>query len=389
MRRIKNIDKLTKEGLIISLLKSESSDAKRNCMKRFNNNTDDDDTYDDKTRGKISDIRMTLSALANTVIDNDRKKIRKKLYEIEKKENLSDKEKEKIYDDLLELVKALDQKEEYKDHDRDDLDYYGIRDIENLFDNVNDNDDDYYKPILVEGSFNNNYKYYESRGDNDKKLSVKQYLYKIIPYLSDLINDHKTNENSSNEWRIQINMHVNFVSSNDTRETSAIFVWSDNEEIRLGNETDDIVKGLLNSFLNNYQKEEIILRNGRGFVFESIDLLSYHIHKTSLKRGKLCMKSPEWVVNKRTTINPKNIGNKFFQYSITVALHHQDIKNHPERITNIGPHVGLYNWEGIEFPAGLKDCKRFERNNKATALNILLAPHNEKTINKSRVQIKI
>ena len=24
-----------------------------------------------------------------------------------------------------------------------------------------------------------------------KKLSVKQYLYKIMPYLSDLINDHK------------------------------------------------------------------------------------------------------------------------------------------------------------------------------------------------------
>ena len=35
-------------------------------------------------------------------------------------------------------------------------------------------------------------------------------------------------------------------------------VWSNNEEIRLGNETDDIIKRLLNSFLNNYQKEEII-----------------------------------------------------------------------------------------------------------------------------------
>ena len=96
-----------------------------------------------------------------------------------------------------------------------------------------------------------------------------------MPYLSDLIYNHKTNENSSNEWSIQINMHVNFVSSNDTGETSTIFVWNDNEEIRLGNET-DIVKGLLNSFLNNYQKEKIILRNGRGFVFESIEsILSY------------------------------------------------------------------------------------------------------------------
>ena len=41
----------------------------------------------------------------------------------------------------------------------------------------------------------------------------------------------------------------------------------------------------------------------------------------------------------------------------------------------------MYNWEGIEFPAGIKDWKRFERNNKTIALNILFVPHNEKTIN--------
>ena len=62
-------------------------------MKHFNNNTDDDDTYDDKIRGKISDIRMMLSRLGNTVTNNNSKKIRKELYEIEKQENLSDKEK--------------------------------------------------------------------------------------------------------------------------------------------------------------------------------------------------------------------------------------------------------------------------------------------------------
>ena len=117
------------------------------------------------------------------------------------------------------------------------------------------------------------------------KLSVKQYLYKIRPHVSDLINDLKTIRNNSNEWKIQINIHVNFVSSNDTGEIRTIFVWSDNEEIRSGNERDDIIKGLLNSFLNNYQKEEIVLRNGSAFVFESVALLSYNIHKTSLKRG--------------------------------------------------------------------------------------------------------
>ena len=42
-------------------------------------------------------------------------------------------------------------------------------------------------------------------------------------------------------------MPVNFTSSKDTRETRTIYVLSDNEEIRLGNETDDIIKVLFNS----------------------------------------------------------------------------------------------------------------------------------------------
>ena len=128
MRRIKTSDNLAKEDLIISLLKSESSRAERNYMKHFNNSNTNDDTNDDKIRGKISDIRMTLSRLGDIVTNKDRKKITKELYEIEKKENLSDKEKEEIYDHLVKLVKNLDKKEEYKYHDHDDLDYYGVRD---------------------------------------------------------------------------------------------------------------------------------------------------------------------------------------------------------------------------------------------------------------------
>ena len=129
MRRIKNYDNLTKEDLIISLLKSESNPAERNYMKYFNNSTndDDDDTYDDKIKDKINDIRMILSRLGNIVTINDRKEIKKELYEIEKKQNLSDNEKEKIYDHLVELVNTLDKKEERKKSDHDDLDYFGIR----------------------------------------------------------------------------------------------------------------------------------------------------------------------------------------------------------------------------------------------------------------------
>ena len=140
-------------------------------------------------------------------------------------------------------------------------------------------------------------------------------------------------------------------------------MWSHNEEIRLGNETDDIIKRLINSFLNNYQKEELVLRNGSDFVFESVNLLSYKVYKTSLKRENSYIKSPEWVANKKSIINPKNANDRCFEYSIDVALHHSEIKSHLERIQ--GNHHLFscnYDWQGIEFPAGIKEWKRFEKN---------------------------
>ena len=95
------------------------------------------------------------------------------------------------------------KKEEHKHSDHDDLEYFGIRELEKLFDDI-DIDDNYYKSVLVRSSFKRNYKYYESRGDKEQKiLSIKQYLYMILPYLASLVNDHKNIRNS--EWKIQLN----------------------------------------------------------------------------------------------------------------------------------------------------------------------------------------
>ena len=95
LRGIKNGGKLKKEGLIATLLKSEISSAERNYMKYFNTNASNntnDDTYDGKIRGKISDIRAILSRFGNIVTKNHREKIKKELCETENQTNLSDKE---------------------------------------------------------------------------------------------------------------------------------------------------------------------------------------------------------------------------------------------------------------------------------------------------------
>ena len=105
----------------------------------------------------------------------------------------------------------------------------------------------------------------------------------VMPGLADLINKKK---DDGAEWKIQLNMAVNFVSTDDTGKIRTFYVHSDNEEIRLGNEAGNIISSFLKSFLCNYQEEEKILRSGSNFVFESVVLLAVYIHEKKIKRGK-------------------------------------------------------------------------------------------------------
>ena len=139
---------------------------------------------DDRIKGKINNIRLALIKLGNILSKNDRKRIKEELYVIEKRQNLTNAQKDRIYNYLIEIATALDKIEAYKYHNYNNLDYFGIRDIENSFDNIDDLD--YYKPILTKSSFNNKYEYYEIRGDRDQRLPVKQYLTMIIPELAEL-----------------------------------------------------------------------------------------------------------------------------------------------------------------------------------------------------------
>ena len=84
-----------------------------------------------------------------------------------------------------------------------------MREIENLFDKI---DKGYYKPTKNKGAFNNNYIEYENREDKVKGLSVKAYLYMIMPYLENMINNYKAplgdsngiiKDNLSGEWKIE------------------------------------------------------------------------------------------------------------------------------------------------------------------------------------------
>ena len=60
----------------------------------------------------------------------------------------------------------------------------------------------------------------------------------IKQYLSDIINEHKTQY----EWKIQLTMEIYFISSKGYNETRTMYITSDNIEIILDDETDEIIE---------------------------------------------------------------------------------------------------------------------------------------------------
>ena len=111
---------------------------------------------------------------------------------------------------------------------------------------------------------------------------------------------------------------------------------------------------------------------GSEFVFDYVQLLYYKCHKINPNRGGSCTDSPDCIKNKEVTINPINKKeNKCFQYTVTVALTHEEIGKNSERATKIKPFINKYKLEGINFPSEKDDWKKFEKNNITIALNVL------------------
>ena len=106
----------------------------------------------------------------------------------------------------------------------------------------------------------------------------------IRPYLSNIINDHKTHglvryhssnktwvEQTSSEWKIQLTMEINFISFKDSDETRTMHTKRNNVGIMMGSETDEIIKDLFKSFLQKYQERLEESMRGSEFTYGSVD----------------------------------------------------------------------------------------------------------------------
>ena len=107
---------------------------------------------------------------------------------------------------------------------------------------------DHYKPILVKSSYNGNYVQYESKGD--KVLTLKEYLSLVEKYLRELREEYKL----KGKWKVQLIAEIYFISLKPgSDETRIMHTRSDNIEIMIGYDNDDIIEERFKSFLQKYE----------------------------------------------------------------------------------------------------------------------------------------
>ena len=322
------------------------------------------------TKKKLKEIKKDFSELRHKFSKEEIDKFRKSFYNIKNHKNLYASEIREAEKNLVELEESLQSIKSFDDDYNDDKKLSNIR---RLY--------DVSKPKKTDDSFagrRNDYIEYISEGDYYENLSPEEYLDLIRPYLIDLINDHKT----SGEWKIWLVMLNRCISSINFEETRFIYSASDNIEIFMGSDTDEIIDRLFNTILQRFQEaRETSSERGSEFIHENVDLLYYYFHKIDMRRGKSYIKSTKWLKNKNATMNPKNEDdNNCLQYAVPAALDHKNVGRDLQRIPKIKPFITKYNWEWIEFPAGLKDWKKFEQNNETIVLNILYVPYNTEQI---------
>ena len=107
----------------------------------------------------------------------------------------------------------------------------------------------------------------------------------------------------------------------------------------IGSDTNEVIEELFKSLLQKCQKYLEEKMSGSEFVFDAVNVLYYDLNKISLKRRESYIDPPEWIKNKKVTINPIINDDKCFQYALTIALNYQNNKKDPQRIAKIEPFI--------------------------------------------------
>ena len=130
---------------------------------------------------------------------------------------------------------------------------------------------------------------------------------------------------------------------------------------------DEIVSAMIEHM--KQQIENPALRDSK-FVFDRIIHIDIDFHRLNLTRGSSYIPLPDWLAKKKAIINPKNSDLECFKWAVIAAMRWEEIDRDHQRISKLRRYEDDFDWDGIKFPASIRDIKRFESRNEIT-INIL------------------
>ena len=253
LAQLRNIETtgLTKSDIIHNLLRSQKHHKETKYLDYLQTNPVNE------IKSKINEIRKYIIELGMTLDKADKDKIRKRLDEIDRKTSINRAEKTRLLNELSKIILDLEYKRKRIGSAYDSTDYYGLKDLEYTFGDL----DDYYKPILAKESFNGNYQMYTCRGDKNRDMDIDMYLDKVRPYLITLINEKKI---SDQKIQLDIAINLRHITKNDR---ITFYVKSKNIVCLPSDNSEDILEQLINSLRKYYADKLLICRTDSSYVY--------------------------------------------------------------------------------------------------------------------------
>ena len=175
-----------------------------------------------------------------------------------------------------------------------------------------------------ERAFGGAYRSYRVNGR--PRMDMETFFNRIREKLIDLI---KRELNDLNSARVQTTTWIRFIKDDDRAELA---FNSKMTNVHQGSDLDQIVDEMIAHMKT--QIENPVLLNSR-FRFDAVLFLDVNFHRLNLTRGSSYLPLPDWLERKKAIINPQNDDEERFKWAGIAALRWEDIRSHPERISNL------------------------------------------------------
>ena len=136
----------------------------------------------------------------------------------------------------------------------------------------------------------------------------------------------------------------------------------------MGRGTENIIDMLFKQWKHQMKEEADLPMIVWGYLY-------YYFQRIDIRRGGSYITSPDWIANKKATINPKNEkDDECFKWSIIAGLNYNKIKEKELK--------KLLKFRRVDkdFSPYQRDWEEFEQENTSIALNILFLSHNSEEV---------